>query len=599
MAKGFIDSDPIQNRQMTDWEIIKRLLRYVKPYLKQLLIATILVLVVVVLDLIGPLFLSDVLDTLGEDTIQFARVLIVVGIYLVILVIGAFVSYKQTILLQTTGQKIIYTIREDVFNHIETLSIEQFNRVPIGKLVTRVTSDTDTLNTLYTDVLINLFRNMISIVGVFVIMFTLSWKLTLYILAVVPLIAISSFIFRKFSRQAYRKVRTNVAIINAFLSEHLSGMKLIQIFNREDKKYQEFKQKNKVLNRSYLRQTFTFSIYRPFMYLLYVVSLMIILWFGSLQTIAGIITFGTLFAFTQYISKFFNPIQELAEKFDVLQAAFTSGERIFEILDTKPLVKDNEQALPLPQIKGKIEFKNVWFAYEPDDWILKDVSFVVQPKQTLALVGATGSGKSTIISLIVRNYDIQKGEILIDDVNIKDIQISSLRSQIGQMLQDVFLFSGTIESNIRLKDESITDLEVINACQYVNADKFVEKLPGKYDEIVRERGNNFSSGQRQLLSFARTLVHKPSVMILDEATANIDTETEELIQESLTKMMNIGTMIIVAHRLSTIQHVDQILVMQKGKIIESGNHQELLRIRGHYYNLYRLQYQDQQKNDTV
>lgn len=599
MAKGFIDSDPIQNRQMTDWEIIKRLLRYVKPYLKQLFIATLLVLVVVGLDLIGPLFLSDVLDTLGEENIQFGRVLMIVAIYLAVLVIGAFVSYRQTILLQTTGQKIIYTIREDVFNHIETLSIEQFNRVPIGKLVTRVTSDTDTLNTLYTDVLINLFRNIISIIGVFVIMFTLSWKLTLYILGVVPLVAISSFIFRKFSRQAYRKVRTNVAIINAFLSEHLSGMKLIQIFNREDRKYHEFKLKNKVLNRSYLRQTFTFSIYRPFMYLLYVVSLMIILWFGSLQTIAGIITFGTLFAFTQYISKFFNPIQELAEKFDVLQAAFTSGERIFEILDTEPLVKDSETALPLPQINGKIEFRNVWFAYEPDDWILKDVSFVVEPKQTLALVGATGSGKSTIISLIVRNYDIQKGEILIDDVNIKDIQISSLRSQIGQMLQDVFLFSGTIESNIRLKDESITDLEVINACQYVNADKFVEKLPGKYDEIVRERGNNFSSGQRQLLSFARTLVHKPSVMILDEATANIDTETEELIQESLKKMMNIGTMIIVAHRLSTIQHVDQILVMQKGKIIESGNHQELLKMRGHYYNLYRLQYQDQQKYDTI
>jgi ATP-binding cassette subfamily B protein len=326
--------------------------------------------------------------------------------------------------------------------------------------------------------------------------------------------------------------------------------------------------------------------------------LVIVLWVGSFQVIDGVITYGILFAFTQYINRFFQPIQNLAEQFDTLQSAFTSGERIFDILDEKPVIQDSPDAIELENFKGKIEFKNVWFAYNEGEWVLRDVSFIVKPNDTLALVGATGSGKTTIISLIVRNYDIQKGEILIDDINIKDIKLSSLRKNIGQMLQDVFLFSGTIESNIRLRDEEITDLEILEACKYVNADQFIQKLPQKYDEPVRERGNNFSSGQKQLLSFARTLVHKPSLMILDEATANIDTETEKLIQESLSKMMNIGTTIVVAHRLSTIQHADQIIVMRKGKIIESGNHQELLKNKGHYYQLYQLQY-DKNVKDSL
>ena len=380
--------------------------------------------------------------------------------------------------------------------------------------------------------------------------------------------------------------------MNAYLSEHLSGMKLIQIFNREEKKFQEFKQKNIKLRKSYVMQTVTFAVYRPLMYMLYVSTLIVVLWVGGTQAITTpeLMSYGMLIAFTQYISKFFDPIQDLAEKFDTLQSAFTSGERIFELLDMKPDVKDQEGAIELEGFKGKIEFRHVWFAYIEGDWILKDVSFTVNAKETIAFVGATGSGKTTILSLIVRNYDIQQGQILIDDIDIKDIKLSSLRKHIGQMMQDVFLFSGTIESNIRLRDDSIPDSAIVEACKYVNADRFIDKLPNKYHELVRERGNNFSSGQRQLLSFARTLVHQPSVMILDEATANIDTETEELIQESLKKMMNIGTMIIVAHRLSTIQHVDKIIVMQKGKIIEMGNHQELLKQKGHYHTLYMLQY---------
>jgi len=590
MPKGFVDIDIVRDRTYSDMTIIRRLLVYVKPFIKELVLAAILVLIVVGLDLIGPLFISKTLDSLGQDPIDFTRILVIVGLYFLALVIGAFVSYKQTILLQVTGQKIIYDIRKDVFEHIESLSIETYNHIPIGKLVTRVTSDIDTLNMLYTDVLINLFRNAVTIIGVFAIMFIADWRLTLYVSSVVPFVVIASFVFRKYSRRAYRRVRANLSIINAFLSEHLSGMKLIQIFNREERKFKEFRAKNQDLNRSYLQQTLAFSLYRPLMYLLYVVALVIVLWFGSLQTIAGVLTFGTLFAFTQYINKFFNPIQDLAEKFDILQSAFTAGERIFEIKDTKPMVVDRPEARELAELKGKIEFKNVWFAYNEGEWILKDVSFVIQPRETLALVGATGSGKTTIISLIVRNYDIQKGQILIDDIDIRDIKISSLRSRIGQMLQDVFLFSGTVESNIRLRNDEITDREILEACRYVNADKFINRLKDKYDELVRERGNNFSAGQRQLLSFARAISHKPSVMILDEATANIDTETEALIQESLKKMMNIGTMIIVAHRLSTIQHANKILVMQKGRIIEAGNHQELLKQKGHYFNLYRLQY---------
>ncbi len=588
MPKNYADIDVI--RTMKDKTIIRRLLKYIRPFIKELVIAFVLVMIVVGLDLVGPLFMARVIDELGKDTVVFSKIIIIIVIYLGVMIISTFIAYKQTILLQTTGQKIIYDIRKDVFDHIETLSISQFNQIPIGKLVTRVTSDTDTLNQLYTDVIINLFRNIITILIVFVIMFVMDFKLTLLILIVVPFIYFASVVFRKFSRMAYRKVRANVSVINAFLSEHLSGMKLIQIFNREDKKLKEFKEKNIILNRSYIKQTLTFSLYRPFMYLLYVASLVIILWKGSLDVMSGVITFGILFAFTQYISKFFGPIQDLAEKFDVLQSAFTSGERIFNILDNEPAVQDQKDAIELDSLKGKIEFKNVWFAYNEGEWVLKDVSFVIHPKETMALVGATGSGKTTIIQLIVRNYDIQKGQILIDDIDIQSIKLSSLRSKVGQMLQDVFLFSGTIESNIRLNNEEITDQEILDACHYVNADWFINKLPEKYDEPVRERGNNFSAGQRQLLSFARTLVHKPSVMILDEATANIDTETEELIQESLNKMMNISTMIIVAHRLSTIQHADKIIVMQKGKVIEEGSHQELLKQKGHYYQLYRLQY---------
>jgi ATP-binding cassette subfamily B protein len=590
MPKVHYDIDDHTNRDMKDSEIIKRLLTYVKPFIRPVVISFILVVFMVGLDLLGPYFVALVLDKLALDDIPQLDILFIVILYLLSLGLLAFFTYKQRIILQVTGQKIIYNIRRDVFNHMEYLSISQFNKVPIGKLVTRVTTDIDRLNMLYTDVVVNVLKDILMVFGVFIFMAILSPRLTLWLLGLVPLIFIASYIFRRFARKAYRKVRKNVSVINAFLSEHLSGMKLIQIFNREEKKFQEFKEKNTVLKNAYYQEILTFSLYRPFMYSLYILGLLLVLWQGTGFVLQGYITFGVLFAFTQYVRRFFQPIQNLAAQFNVLQSAFTSGERIFDIIDTEPEVLDESEAVELNTVKGKIEFKNVWFAYNEGEWVLKDVSFVVEPNQTMALVGATGSGKTTIISLIVRNYDIQKGQILIDDIDIKKIKMSSLRSKIGQMLQDVFLFSGTIESNIRLRDESITDQDVLSASKYVNADYFIQKLPNKYDELVRERGNNFSSGQRQLLSFARTIVHNPQIMILDEATANIDTETEMLIQESLNKIMNIGTMIIVAHRLSTIQHADKIIVMQKGEIIEQGNHQELLKEKGHYYQLYRLQY---------
>lgn len=586
----YIDIDSIRLRKMTDWVIVKRLFAYVRPFYRKLALAVFLVLVLVGLDLIGPLLFAEVLDSLGESPIDFGRILLIAVLYFLTMVANAFLSYQQTMLLQKTGQKIIFKIREDVFNHVEILSTAQFNKVPIGKLVTRVTSDTNSLNNLYTDVIVNLLRNSLTIVGVFILMFALNDRLSLAISAVVPFVVIASVVFRVYARKVYRRIRYHVSGINAFLSEHLSGMRMIQIFNRESFKMNQFKDKNRELYKSNYLQTVLNAIYRPLMYLLYAAGLFITLWFGAREVMAGAITVGILFAFTQYIHKFFDPIQELAEQFDIMQSAFISGERIFEVLDTQPEIVDAPDAVELAEVKGEIEFRNVWFAYQAEDWILKDVSFIVHPKETLAFVGATGSGKTTIMSLIVRNYDIQKGEILIDGINIKKIQLASLRSRIGQMLQDVFLFSGTIASNIRMGDDSLTEEQMIEAARYVNADRFIEKLPGKYQEPVRERGNNFSAGERQLMSFARTVIRRPSIMILDEATANIDTETEELIQESLKKMMNIGTMIIVAHRLSTIQHVSRIVVMQKGRIIEMGNHQQLLRLKGQYYNLYRLQF---------
>ena len=582
--------------RLTDKNLIKKLLTYFRGKGKAFLIAGILMLSSILIDLALPIIFGDAIKVLGEPVIIFSKVIMLVVIYAICLLFSYIIQYFQTMILQTTGQDIIYQMREDVFGHIEKFSTAQVNEVPIGKLVTRVTSDTNTLNELFTNLLINLFRNLLMIVGVIVVMLLINIKLTLYVLAVTPFVALFSIIFRKVSRQTHRDVRYGVANVNAFLSENLSGMKVTQVFNQEEKKLNEFRDHNKHLRKTQLKQTFVFGIFRPSMYVLYLVAVVLVFWFGGKDSIGltgqeRLVAIATLIMFQQYIRQLFNPIQALADEFDLLQSAFASSEKIFEILDTEPGIQNEEDAVELTNFRGEIEFKNVWFRYIEAEWVLKNVSFKINAGDTVAFVGATGSGKSTILSLIVRNYDIQKGQILIDGIDIKNIKLDSLRRNFGQMLQDVFLFSGTISSNIRMRDDNITDEDIKAASTYVNANKFIEELPNKYEEEVRERGNNFSSGQRQLLSFARTIVHKPNVIILDEATANIDTETEVLIQDSMEKMMNIGTMIVVAHRLSTIQHADKIIVMQKGEIIEEGTHQDLLKNKGHYFKLYELQYQ--------
>ncbi|MFK5883206.1 MAG: ABC transporter ATP-binding protein [Candidatus Izemoplasma sp.] len=584
----------LEKRQytMTDMQIVKRLMTYTIPFLKDFVIVLILMVITVAISVLEPVLIGVSIDTLTGDDIDLDKLIVLLSIFITVILVGALFNYLQTILLQVTGQKIIYNIREEIFTHLEYQDIAYVNNVPIGSLVTRVTNDTNTLNEMYTSVIVSVFKNVLMLFGIIIAMMILNYKLTLLILIVIPFIVVASFVFRKYSRKQYRITRGYLSRVNAFLAENLSGMKIIQVFNQEEEKFKEFDEKNTLLKEAYYKQILIFGIYRPTMYFLYMVTTIIVLYFGGVSVIDGVMTIGFLIAFQHYIGRFFEPIQQLAEQFNILQSAFASSERIFGILDSEFTIKDADDAIELDDVKGEIEFKNVSFAYVDEEWILKDVSFKVKAKESIAFVGATGAGKTTILSLISRNYDIQKGQILIDGIDITKIKKSSLRSFIGQMLQDVFMFSGTIESNIKLRNKDISDEQMIKACKYVNADRFIEKLPKQYQEVVRERGNNFSTGQRQLLSFARTIVHEPKIMILDEATSNIDTETEQLIQESLSKMMSIGTMLIVAHRLSTIQHVDKIIVLSKGEIIEQGTHQELLKNKGHYFNLYKLQYQE-------
>ena len=587
------------DRNMPDKEIVARLLRYAKPHWKAFLLVLGIMLLSISYELISPLIVGQIEEMVKAD-FEMSGLFTAVAMYAGVLVISLVSTYFQSIILQKTGQKILSAMRLDVFTHIEKLSHEQLNQIPVGKLVTRVTNDTNAISMMFTNILVQLIKNVFVIVGVLLAMLALNYMFTLMVLCFVPFVVLFAFIFRKFARKVYRRVKDCTTDINTYLSENLSGIKITQIFNREERKMEEFRQKSTALKRAKQNQTFVFGIFRPMVYMLYISSVLCLLYLGGKGYINNTVflgqavSSGTIVTFYMYISRFFNPIQTLAEQFNQLQSAFASAEKIFTILDMVPAVQDEPDAIELDNIKGEIEFRDVWFAYNPGEWVLKGVSFHVAPRQTVAFVGSTGSGKSTILSLICRNYDIQKGQILIDGVDIRKIKISSLRRYFGQMLQDVFLFSGTIRSNIILREENISDEEIMEACRYVNADSFINKLESGLDEVVRERGNNFSAGQRQLLSFARTIIHKPAVMILDEATANIDTETELLIQDSLEKMKNIGTMLIVAHRLSTIQHSDNIILLSGGEIVEQGTHQELLHKHGRYHQLYMLQYQKQQ-----
>lgn len=586
-------------RSMADGEILRRLFGYAKPYLKQFIVVGFLVLFSISYDIASPLIVGYIEELVVGD-FELKSLYVSVAVYAGVLVFSMASTYLQAVILQRVGQRIISDLREDLFTHIESLSHGQLNDIPVGKLVTRVTNDTNAISMMFTNLFVNLTKNAFVILGILVAMLCLNYELTLMVLCFVPFILLFTVIFRKFSRRAYRKVKDATTDINTYLSENLSGIKVTQIFGREDEKMEEFRQKSQTLAKATQEQIFVFGVFRPLVYMLYISSILCLFYLGGMGHLNHVtflgqtISSGTIVTFYMYISKFFTPIQNLAEQFNWLQSALASSEKVFSIMDIRPQMVDAPDAVELDEVKGDIEFRDVWFSYIPGEWVLQGVSFHVEPRQTVAFVGSTGSGKSTILSLICRNYEFQKGEILIDGIDIRKIRISSLRRHFGQMLQDVFLFSGTIRSNIVLREEKIPDEEIMKVCRYVNADHFINKLEHGLDEEVRERGNNFSAGQRQLLSFARTILHKPSVMILDEATANIDTETELLIQDSLEKMRSVGTMLIVAHRLSTIQHADNIIVLSRGRILEQGTHQQLLAAHGRYYQLYTLQYHKEQ-----
>lgn len=586
-------------RSMADSEILRRLFGYAKPYLRQFVVVGFLVLFSISYDIASPLIVGYIEELVVGD-FELKSLYVSVAVYAGVLVFSMASTYLQAVILQRVGQRIISDLREDLFTHIESLSHGQLNDIPVGKLVTRVTNDTNAISMMFTNLFVNLTKNAFVILGILVAMLFLNYELTLMVLCFVPFILLFTVIFRKFSRRAYRKVKDATTDINTYLSENLSGIKVTQIFGREDEKMEEFRRKSQTLAKATQEQIFVFGVFRPLVYMLYISSILCLFYLGGMGHLNHVtflgqtISSGTIVTFYMYISKFFTPIQNLAEQFNWLQSALASSEKVFSIMDIQPQMVDAPDAVELDEVKGDIEFRDVWFSYIPGEWVLQGVSFHVEPRQTVAFVGSTGSGKSTILSLICRNYEFQKGEILIDGIDIRKIRISSLRRHFGQMLQDVFLFSGTIRSNIVLREEKIPDEEIMKVCRYVNADHFINKLEHGLDEEVRERGNNFSAGQRQLLSFARTILHKPSVMILDEATANIDTETELLIQDSLEKMRSVGTMLIVAHRLSTIQHADNIIVLSRGRILEQGTHQQLLAAHGRYYQLYTLQYHKEQ-----
>ncbi len=513
-------------------------------------------------------------------------------LFLAIVSAGFVLNYAQVYMLQLTGQKIVYDIRQQLFEHMERLTISFFDGNPVGRLVTRVANDTQQLHEMYTAVLVNLFKDIFMLLGIIIIMLRLNPRLALLSFAVLPLIVLVTAVFRIKARQAYREVRVKLARINASIAENINGMRIVHIFNQHRRKFLEFRGINDDHFAASMRELRVFAVFRPSMELLYSFGLALLIWFGGGDVLRGTLEFGVLYAFVNYMEQFFRPINDMTEKYNILQSAMASSERIFMIMDTKTTIPEPKDPVSLPAVQGRIEFVNVWFAYEAEEWILRDVSFVIEPGQTCAFVGATGAGKSTIMNLITRFYDIQQGQILLDGVDIRHVSKNTLRRNIGLVMQDVFLFTGTIKDNIRLNNQGITDERIRHTAEHVNAHHFIERLPKKYEEPVMERGATLSAGQRQLLAFARALAFDPAVLILDEATANIDTETEALIQDALPRLMAGRTSIVVAHRLSTIQDADMIVVLHRGKIREKGSHQELLHQRGLYYNLYRLQYKE-------
>ena len=581
-------SKNISKKEMNKKSSTMRLIAYMKPYAHWVIFALLLVLGLTAFDLYRPMLVGDAIDTFGANG-DYDVIIATAIKYAVVLALSFAFNIAQTWILQKTGQNIILQMRKDLYRHIQSLGSRYFDITPVGKLVTRVTNDVEALNEMYSGILVQLFRNIVKIVGLAGIMLVLDVRLAAISFVLMPLVIGLTVLCQKIARNIYRLYRTRLTDINTFLSEHLSGMKIIQIFGRQERKFEEFHDKNTKLYKAFYREMLMYAVFRPLIYILSILSLMIVLWFGSRNVFDEIISVGTLYIFSNYIRSFFDPIQELAEQFSTLQSSIASAEKIFTVMDEDEFIPEVENPKQPDKITGKIEFDHVWFAYDSENYVLKDVSFVINPGEKVAFVGATGAGKSSILNLIGRYYDIQKGHIYIDGIDIRQLSKKQLRSAIGQMQQDVFIFEGDVAYNIRLNDDNITDAQVKAAAEYVNASHFIEKLPQGYHEPVTERGATFSAGERQLLSFARTLAHNPSILVMDEATANIDTETEILIQEALEKLMDGRTTIMVAHRLSTIQHADCIMVMHKGRICERGTHRELLEQDGIYRKLYELQ----------
>ena len=611
-------------RTIKDSIVIKRLSKYAIPHWRKFIFIIITVLISsflmaylskafgAVIDILGGESITNYINasksnfdpvllyiyrTYGNSLDAFGIILHYAFFILGAIVISSVLSYFRGISLNRVGQKILVDVRNELFSHIENLSLKELDKTAVGTFVTRVTNDTNALSDLFTNVLVTLVSESMTMIYAIILMFIASWRLSLIAMAVMVALAFATFIFRYYSRRQFRMITYDNAKLNAFLSENLSGMKITQIFNREEAKLQEFDMLSDRLKKSHGGSTLIFAIFRPSIFFLYFCAVVLVFYVGSkfvLDPLMPAFTAGTLYSFYLYLQNLFNPIQNIAQQYNAMQNAFASAEKIFHVFDTSSSITFIDNPVKADNFRGEIEFKDVWFKYD-EEWIIKGISFHVMPGETVAFVGPTGAGKTTILSLIERYYDVDKGEILIDGINVKDYDIHSLRKNIGEMLQDVFLFTGTIKDNITLRDETISDDDVIKSSEYVNADKFINRLPDKYDEKVKERGNNYSQGERQLLSFARTIVHKPKMIILDEATSNIDTETEVLIQDSLEKIKTIGTTIMVAHRLSTIQHSDIIMFIDAGQIVEAGSHQDLLKLKGRYYGLYELQYEGKSK----
>ena len=591
---GFHEDDPVDKSY--DRTLLRRLLRYLRPYWAPVLASFLLIVVMAGLDLVGPYLTKVAIDRYirqgnasGLDTIAL--------LYLGSLLLAFVVRFGQVFILQMTGQKVMMDLRREIYAHLQRLHVGFFDQNPVGRLMTRVTTDVDAVNELFTSGVVTVFGDLFTLFGIMGVMVAMNWKLALVTFSVIPLFFVVTNWFRAGSRATFREVRKWVARINAFLQENITGMPVVQLFRREERNREAFAAINRQHTDANLAQIFYYAVFYPAIELLAALATALIILYGGWRVIAGTLTLGALVAFIQYSERFWRPISDLSEKFNILQAAMASSERIFTLLDTEPKVVAPHKPVHLETVRGRVGFENVTFGYQPGTPVLQDIDFTVEPGKSVALVGATGAGKTSIISLLTRFYDVDQGRVTLDGVDVRALDPAQLRSSLALVLQDVHLFSGTIASNIRL-GSAIPDERVKEAARAVHAHRFIEALPQGYDTEVRERGATLSVGQKQLLSFARALAHDPRVLILDEATSSVDTETEALIQDALRVLLQGRTAIVIAHRLSTIQHVDEILVLHKGRVRERGTHQELLAQRGLYWRLYQLQYKDQELRDA-